>query len=202
MEIYLIRHTTPDIQKGLCYGQSDLDVTGSFWEEADAIQKALPPYIQSVYSSPLQRCSKLAQHLFPQQAIRFDDRLKEINCGEWEMQLWDEIESDILQQWMNDFVNVCIPGGESYVDVHKRVVSFFDELPKESPTAIVAHGGVLRSLLSHINGVDLQESFQTYAIRYGCVIRLHLQEGKLQHHILHNPFSDQEQHRPSKEAVE
>ncbi|MEM9897397.1 MAG: alpha-ribazole phosphatase, partial [Bacteroidota bacterium] len=27
MEIYLIRHTTPEISKNICYGQSDLELS-------------------------------------------------------------------------------------------------------------------------------------------------------------------------------
>ena len=26
MEIYLVRHTTPNIKKGICYGQTDIDI--------------------------------------------------------------------------------------------------------------------------------------------------------------------------------
>src|SRR5919112_6388007 len=116
MELYLIRHTTPDITKGLCYGQSDLDVTDSFEPEAQCIRPHVPPHISHVFSSPLQRCRKLAEYLFPAQPIVFDDRLKEINCGFWEMKLWDEIDKEHLRSWMDDFVHTSMPGGESYVD--------------------------------------------------------------------------------------
>ena len=34
MEIYLVRHTTPDVAKGICYGQADIDVTATFLAEA------------------------------------------------------------------------------------------------------------------------------------------------------------------------
>ena len=57
--------TTPAVDKGICYGQTDLDVTESFFEEAEMILRALPPGIVAVYSSPLQRCTRLARHLFP-----------------------------------------------------------------------------------------------------------------------------------------
>lgn len=203
MEIYLIRHTTPDIQKGQCYGQADLDTTDSFEEEASAIRNIIPKNIGHVYSSPLKRCHKLAAHLFPEHDIQFDDRLKEISCGDWELQLWDEIEQEKLKAWMDDFVNVCIPGGESYQHLYDRVVHFFEAMPRHTvPVAIVSHGGVMRSLLSHINQVALKDSFDVFSIRYGCVVRLHLNEGKFQHHILHNPVFEQEQHRPSRETVE
>ena len=39
MEIYLIRHTTPKIEKGICYGQADLNVADSFEEEINVILK-------------------------------------------------------------------------------------------------------------------------------------------------------------------
>ena len=53
MEIYLIRHTTPDVAKGICYGQTDLALTATFPEEAEHVLKQLPPDLDVVYSSPL-----------------------------------------------------------------------------------------------------------------------------------------------------
>jgi alpha-ribazole phosphatase len=197
MEIYLIRHTTPDIKKGVCYGQADLDTTESFQDEASAISQIIPKEIETVYSSPLKRCRKLAEHLFPQQSIQFDDRLKEIHCGEWEMRPWDDIDQPLLQNWMSDFVHVCIPGGESYTQLYQRVVHFFEAVPKSGRMAIVSHGGVMRSLLSYINKVALKESFDVFSIRYGCVVKLQMEEEGFKHAILHNPVFEKEQHRPS-----
>lgn len=198
MEIYLIRHTTPLIEKGTCYGQADLDVTESFAAEAFCIRQHLPKNIEEVYSSPLKRCRQLAEHLFPEHNIRFEDRLKEINCGEWEMKLWDEINSGLLQAWMADFVNVRIPGGESYMDLYHRVSFWFDAMPERKTIAIVAHGGVLRSLLSHINAVALKDSFDLFKLRYGCVVKVVKENDSFQHSILHNPLAEEEQHRPAK----
>lgn len=198
MEIYLIRHTTPLIDKGTCYGQADLDVTESFEEEAACIQPHLPSHIETVISSPLKRCRQLAQHLFPNHTIQYDDRIKEIHCGEWEMQPWDNIDKQHLDSWMADIINVSIPGGESYQQLYERTVAFFKEaLHRYSSLAIVAHGGVLRSLLAYINNVQLQESFDQFSLRYGCVVKVQLSDNQLQHSILHNPETLQEQHRPA-----
>jgi alpha-ribazole phosphatase len=99
---------------------------------------------------------------------------------------------------MSDFVNVCIPGGESYIDLYDRVVEFFEQnINHAEPTAIVAHGGVLRSLLSYINKIELKESFEAFSLRYGCVVKLNLNNNRLQHAILHNPEAEKEQHRPA-----
>lgn len=197
MELYLIRHTKPDIVKGTCYGQADIGTTDSFPAEAARIENHLPAHIKTVYSSPLRRCRQLAEHLFPHHTIQLDDRLKEIHCGEWEMQLWDEIEKSHLQHWMKDHLNNCMPGGESYVQLYGRVRRFFEGLQLQQPAAIVSHGGVIRSLLSYINNISLQDSFNAFSIRYGCVIKLEAQQGSWRHAVLHNPASEKEQHRPS-----
>src|SRR2546430_1356701 len=118
MSIYLIRHTTPDIEKGICYGQSDIGVTDSFQAEAALIKSVLNEPVEQVYCSPLVRCHKLATHLFPAHTIALEPYLMEIHCGEWEMKHWDHFPPEIIDPWMKDFVNVCIPGGESYVQLY------------------------------------------------------------------------------------
>ncbi len=152
MEIYLIRHTTPKIEKGICYGQTDLDVTETFFDEVNLIKNHLPENLETIYSSPLQRCSKLAKILFPQQNIIHHPHLKEIDCGIWEMQHWDAIPKEDLNPFMADFVNIPMPQGESYINLFARVTNCFNHinsLPK--PAAIVTHGGVYpkHSIASH-----------------------------------------------------
>jgi alpha-ribazole phosphatase len=187
MEIYLIRHTRPNINRDTCYGQADIDVVESFHEEAKCIREYLPEHIEKVYSSPLKRCRQLAEHLFPEHHIHFDDRLKEINCGDWELKLWNDIDQDLLKQWMADFANVVIPGGESYTQLYERAKAFFNSLymgPKS--VAIVSHGGVIRSILSFIENVALMDSFKTFSLFYGCVVRVEVREDKWGHTVLYN----------------
>jgi alpha-ribazole phosphatase len=196
MEIYLIRHTTPAIAKGICYGQTDLDVTESFAEEVAAIVPHLPQKPLQVYSSPLQRCHKLAKALFPVGEIALHDDLMELNCGHWEMQTWNDIPKAEIQPWMDNFVDVVVPGGESYVQLHERVVNRFETIAAAaSPAVIVAHGGVLRSILSHLTHTPLRDSFDAFTLNYGCVV--HIKEGR-QHEIIYN-FSraGKEWHRPT-----
>ena len=198
LEIYLIRHTTPAVEKGTCYGQADLDVTESFLAEAALIKEHLPAHIQSVYASPLQRCSKLAQHLFPSHNISFHDELKEIDCGEWELRKWDDLPQEVVMPWMNDFVNVRIPGGESYLDLLARTTTRFEKIAAQKEhAAIVSHGGVIRSILSHLTNTPLIDSFNVFKLQYGCVVKLLLKDDQFIHEILHNVQSTSEQHKPS-----
>lgn len=199
MEIYLIRHTTPKVEKGICYGQADLDITETFLEEVEAIKPHLPSDEIKVYSSPLQRCKKLADALFDGLAIDVHDDLMELNCGQWELLPWNDIPKEEIQPWMDDFVNVAVPKGESYVDLHNRVVKRFNEIvSKQESAVIVAHGGVLRSILSHITSTPLKESFDAFTLHYGCVVKIQVKEDSMTHELLYN-YSRQgkEWHRPT-----
>lgn len=198
MSIYLIRHTTPLIGKGICYGQSDIDITGSFQEEAAQIKTALLSVpVHAVYSSPLMRCHKLASWLFPGHDIALEPALMEIHCGEWEGLHWDAIPPEVIDPWMKDFVNVRIPGGESYVQMHSRVIDCFTEIARApAPSAIITHGGVIRSILAHITGTPLVDSFSAFSISYGCVMRLDATRKGFQYELLHSITTEKEQHKP------
>ena len=85
--LYLIRHPRPLIAPGVCYGR--LDVAAEDPLPIAAALRALLPAGAPVWSSPLQRCRLLAGHLRPQP--RLDERLQEIDFGDWEGQAWDDI---------------------------------------------------------------------------------------------------------------
>ena len=196
--IYLIRHTTPDINKGICYGQSDISLTETFYEEASVIKKNLKEEIEHVYSSPLMRCKKLAEYLFPQNDIHLHSDLMEINCGNWEMKQWDLVPKKEIDAWMNDFVNAPIPGGESYTDLYKRTSNCFDQIvSKNNHAAIITHGGVIRSILSHITQTPLVESFNIFSIHYGCVVKITVDGKDIRHEIISNIQAEKEKHKPS-----
>ncbi|MFT3825758.1 MAG: alpha-ribazole phosphatase [Chitinophagaceae bacterium] len=199
MPIYLIRHTAPAVEKGICYGQSDIDVLETFEDEASVISQHIPGNLQHIYTSPLQRCRKLADRLFPATNIIDEPGLKEINCGEWELQHWDAIPKAVIDPWMNDFVNIAIPGGESYIEMHARVTGCFEQITTNHTTAaIVTHGGVIRSILAHITQTPLKDSFGAFSIHYGCVFQLDKVNEKFAWESLSNIPTPKEQHKPSR----
>lgn len=175
MEIILVRHTTPDIEKGVCYGQTDIGIADTFLEEIKPILKEVPVNNKQTiyYSSSLQRCKKLALKL--NNTIIFDDRLKELDFGDWELKKWNDIDKTALDTWMNDFVNIPATNGESYVDLHTRTVNFLNEIQalKKERAVIVTHAGVIRSLWAYINNVSLENSFDL-KLDYGQVITLNV----------------------------
>lgn len=173
MEIILIRHTTPKIAKGICYGQTDLDITDTFLEEIKPIIKEIPVNNDEIiyYSSPLKRCKKLAEKL--SNKIIFDDRLKELDFGDWELQNWNDINKEELDHWMNNFVKVAATNGESYLDLHARTTDFLSDIAKQNPkkVIIITHAGVIRSLYSFIKKTSLETSFDL-KLEYGQVLEI------------------------------
>lgn len=172
MQIYLVRHTETVCEKGICYGQADVALQLPFEEQFEAIKKQLPP-TAVFYSSPLQRCTVLADYLSGMN-YQTDARLMEMNFGDWEMKAWDAILPEEINPWMNDFVNIKVPNGESFTELYQRVVAFMDDLfVKETnePIVLVTHAGVIRSILCKISGLPLKDAFQN-KVDFGQVIKI------------------------------
>ncbi|MEI6950327.1 alpha-ribazole phosphatase [Paraflavisolibacter sp. H34] len=163
MEIYLIRHTTPDIAPGMVYGRSDVPLAATFADELLCVRQRLPHPVDAVYSSPSGRCRRLAHAL--REDYNVDERLYEVDFGNWEGKTWAEICPEELNPWMEDFVHQCPPGGESLLQMHGRVLSFWEELQQQrhQRVAVVTHGGVIRLLLAARDNIPLSGMFDIEA---------------------------------------
>ena len=182
MNIYLVRHTTPQIEDGICYGSSDLGLVATFPEEAQRIREVIPADIATVYSSPLQRCARLAEVLSVH-AATLDERLREIHFGEWEMQPWDDIPESDRRYFFDDFANRQPPGGESFTQVQTRGLAAFDDYvlrhrDEVDEMLVVAHAGVIRSLLAHWQDRPLMEAYDN-DLDYGAVTLLKLEGDRI-----------------------
>lgn len=160
MEVYLIRHTRPQIKKGICYGQSDVPLVASFPSEARRLLKKLSSDIDIVYTSPVSRCMRLA-NLIPSEKLVVDERLRELHFGDWEMKEWNAISQMQLDRWMKNFVEIKVPGGESYLDLNKRVNDFITSLRQKSykRVAVVTHAGVIRCFAANLLNMNLKDTF-------------------------------------------
>lgn len=177
MEIYLIRHTTPAIAKGICYGQSDIPVMDTYPEECERVRDSLPPTVEVIYTSTLSRCHILARDLAAPLAIPVipDARLMELNFGVWELKNWDDIDPGILLPWMDNYEHQPCPGGESYGDLVARVEAFTTMLNENhhESVAVVTHAGVIRAFHVVACGKTLGESMEIPVI-YGQIHRCDL----------------------------
>ncbi len=162
MEIYLIRHTSVGVEKSVCYGQSDVPLSSNFDNESNSILSQFDSNEQfQIYSSPSSRCTHLAGKFNKTIEPILDSRIMELNFGIWELQKWDEINPNELNPWMDDFVNVNCPNGESYRELAIRTFEFLDEIIKlkHEKIIVISHGGVIRSLIAQILQIPLEKSF-------------------------------------------
>ena len=174
MKLTLIRHTSLQTSAGICYGQSDVDIADSFVNEAEKIkEKLVVMAFNAIYSSPLQRCVKLANALnFGEPAL--DNRLMELNFGDWELQAWDDIPRDIFDTWVHDYANIAPPNGEKFSQLQQRGLSFLEDILAKHANehiAVVSHGGMIRALLAHALNMELKGLFR-FKIDYGSVTQL------------------------------
>lgn len=174
MELILIRHTSVDVVPGTCYGQTDVPLKPSFEQEAAATLKLLNTYepFDCVYTSPLSRCTRLADYCGYPDAVR-EPRIKEIDFGEWEMKRFEQIDDPRLQQWFADYLHVPATGGESFAWQYTRVSRFLDELkkPPYRRVAIFAHGGVLICAQIYAGLLKPEEAFKSLT-PYGGIVKL------------------------------
>ncbi|MEL6416224.1 MAG: alpha-ribazole phosphatase [Pseudomonadota bacterium] len=150
MALILLRHTTPDVAPGTCYGQTDLDTAATFETEAAAAREALPAF-DRIVSSPLLRCRKLADFVSAKTGLPVvsDPRLMEMDFGTWEGRAWAEIERSEIDAWAADFYHARPHGGESVAILQDRVRDALDDLRgRDTSTLIVSHAGVIRAALA------------------------------------------------------
>ena len=171
MKLTLVRHTAVDVPSGVCYGFSDVPLKSSFEAEAATVSEQLAGKIfDKVYASPLSRCTKLAAACGYATPL-LEDRIKELNFGDWEMKAWTEIDKAEATAWFADWLNYPAKNGESYAMMQKRVDNFIDELKASSAgksVCLFTHSGVIRLVHVYLGLHPIEESFE-FAVEYGQV---------------------------------
>ncbi len=160
MTIYLLRHTSVDVPKGVCYGQNDVPLYHTYPQEFSVVKKRFDSMLfDAVYSSPLARCSLLANSLSDN--VIFDKRLMELNFGAWEGKSWSEIyESEQGKLWFADYINTPCPSGESTKMMEQRIAQFILDLPKDKPKILlVTHCGVIRLFMKQCYSWSYDKAF-------------------------------------------
>ncbi|AOM83827.1 histidine phosphatase family protein [Salisediminibacterium beveridgei] len=179
--IYLIRHgATGWNQTGRYLGHTNEPILEESYPVIDKL-KTVADSLENpiVTSSDLLRCTQTASRLFPDTAIHFDHRLREMNFGDWEGKTKEDLKQNPdFDTWLYSFHESTIPNGEGAAEFSNRVLGWWTEYANrpdllESSHVIVAHGGVIRVLMTHLTGTGL-ETFWDWRIPHGTAIRLTL----------------------------
>lgn len=105
---------------------------------------------ETVYGSDLRRTKETATVYFPNARFIADERLRECHFGDFENKTYEELKEDAdYKHWISNLYEHMPRGGESFIDVRKRVIAALKELPSNS--VVVTHGGPIRVLLQRFS---------------------------------------------------
>ena len=180
MKLFFLRHTSLNVDIDVFYGQTDLDVSDRFEQEVKLIQKKIKNFnidtnSIKVYSSPLKRCIKLTNKLTENYIV--DERIKEMNLGDWEMKKMSSISKKEKLDWENNLLSFKIPNGESNNEFLKRLKSFLEDIFKFNEDAlIVCHAGSINGMLSLLTKEPFDKMVKNYweLIKHGSLSLIEL----------------------------
>ena len=171
--LYFVRHGETDWNLAQRYqGQRDipLNATGraqaarngralalSLGHEAGALDYVASPLVRARETMEIMR----REIGFSPDGYRTDDRLREIDYGHWEGELWEELPVKDPQGFAAreaDKWGWQPRGGESYRALSERVAAWLGEVERD--VVVAAHGGVMRVLRGLSGGLDPAEIFR------------------------------------------
>jgi alpha-ribazole phosphatase len=152
--VALLRHPKPLIENGICYGRLDLALHPRAAVEIAAMRQALAGFRASAFwSSPALRCRLAVPALAAGLSPHLDERLQELDFGDWEGMAWNDVPRHLLDEWAADPWSFAPPGGETGAALLARVISIHADLARHGRDCIVlSHGGPLRLLRALLAG--------------------------------------------------
>lgn len=171
--ILLARHPRPRIAGRICYGRTDVPLAETPELGAEALLAAAADPVERIVSSPLSRALLVARAVsrLTGAPLRTDDRLREMDFGEWEGRPWSALPRAEIDAWAADTVRYRVPGGESVADMLGRVRRAWTGIASsEATTLVLCHAGPIRCLLHVAGGMPLPAALQA-SVAYGEVVR-------------------------------
>jgi len=164
--ILLVRHGETELQSSLRYwGKTDVTLGEVGLHQAEQLRDRLAmERLDAVYSSELERAADTANIIAARHNLKVItcQELREVDFGRLEGLEFNEIHQqfpDVEQMWITRNPALVYPEGESLLDFENRVSQFDARLQKHKPeetVLIVAHAGVLRTLICRLLELDMK----------------------------------------------
>jgi len=168
--LLLIRHGQPREEAlGRCYGTLDIGLSKRGLRQARRLARILDGVdLAAIYSSPRQRAQETAEALAQVHGLApiLDERLCEIDFGEFEGMTYDEIAREhprLYRRWMETPTEIEFPNGESYEQLKARALlalASILEVHRRETVAVVSHGGVARAMLADCLSISDPDVFR------------------------------------------
>lgn len=134
---YFVHGTTTDNERHIATGWLPGTLSRLGQEQVKKLGELVKDHhFDSIFCSDLLRAVDSAKLAFPSKTILQDERLREINYGDYNG------KPNTFKNRIRSFVDKNYPHGESYKDVEKRMMSFLDFLKKK-------HNGKDVAIMSH-----------------------------------------------------
>jgi probable phosphoglycerate mutase len=168
VRLFLVRHGEVEANVTMRYvGRQDDPLNEKGRYQAERLAAAFAELtIDAIYSSPLQRTQNTADAIADATGtvVQVESRLIELDFGDWEGLTRAEVAAGgptaraTLESWEHD-PELAVPGGESLVDVQRRMTDLARQLATEHPgksIVLVSHMGPIKTLVCAALGVTLK----------------------------------------------
>lgn len=155
--LYLVRHAEAEGNINETFqGMIDTNVTDKGEKQLACLAERFRDIpITALYSSPLRRTRATADAVnrYHQLPVQLDDRLVEINGGDWEGVAWADLPERFPKEyndWQTNMSAFAAPNGETMQAVFDRMKHAVADLAARHPgetIAVVSHGCALRNFL-------------------------------------------------------
>ena len=198
MNLVLVRHGKTVADAGRCIGSTDVELSAAGLTSIRAIATAWhtagPRSVVGeptrIVASDLRRASDSARvfGLLWNRDIELDRRIRELDFGNWDGQLWNTIEAtdgERFRAWTDGWTEVAPPGGESMHALATRVSDWIRDVREGAQVAdqtvvAVTHAGWIRVAVAQLLGRPLSRMFDI-PVDYGhaTVVRLDARRNQL-----------------------
>lgn len=165
--VYLIRHGETAWNAEMRFqGHTNIKLSTQGRNQARALGKRLQEInFGAIYASDLDRAYETATIVagYHNLKVKKEANFKEMNFGDWEGLTFNQIHAryqESAARWWKKPFSTRTPRGESLGDLKERCMNaLFDACVqyKNQNIMIVTHGGVVRTIISTILGMDLNE---------------------------------------------
>jgi alpha-ribazole phosphatase len=175
LEVYLsrlllVRHGDTERNSAQRYwGRTDVKLSPAGISQAERLRDRLTEEsLNAVYASDLIRASVTAEIIASRHDVTITTcpELREIDFGEIEGLTFDEARQrypEVVRRWVEQSPKLKYPAGDSIAEFSNRVIGFVPRLAKhteQETVLIVAHSGVLRTLVCHLLGIETRHRWQ------------------------------------------
>ena len=169
--LFLVRHGETALNSSERYwGQTDVALSDLGITQAERLRDYLAgERISAAYASNLKRALDTAEIIAAAHSLKVIacPELREINFGEIEGLTYAEASErfpDLAAKWRGERnTDIEFPGGESFHELKERVGTFPRRLENHTEgeaVLVVAHAGVLRTLICCLVGLELKNIYQ------------------------------------------